>query len=428
MKSTHNQRTNILKAVRKRILKSHFNVSGVNYDDWAKLFDERSVELLNLEEEGFELGVQDLLKELKSSHTGFYHERPTRLLAQHTINATLGRSEEHGYERWFFLDVFEGGPADGAGVKRGDILLAVDGVNSTPPTMPPFRTGVTHRLSIAAPDGTAAREITISVPRQKGNKNLPPILPPKSISGSMIGDGTGLLKISWFPGSMGLGFARELDLILADLKENGCQRLIIDLRGNIGGGLGFARLASYLCSDRRAIGYSLTPTRQRRGYTVEDFERVTYPDSAFSFAVTLARFAMRDKSIFLMTQGLGTQPFHGKVAILVNEWTNSAAEMVAGFALENGLATIVGVKTPGNVLGAVNVKVGSGYWLRLPVFGWFTNDGRSLEGRGITPDAKVGISPSELQTNHDRQLSAAVEILRNAKVVTGGSGRLHASV
>ena len=68
--------------------------------------------------------------------------------------------------------------------------------------------------------------------------------------------------------------------------------------------------------------------------------------------VTLARFAFRDKSVMLLTQGLGPQPFHNRIVVLVNEWTNSAAEMVANFAAENGLATIVGQKTRGNVLGA----------------------------------------------------------------------------
>jgi C-terminal processing protease CtpA/Prc len=43
----------------------------------------------------------------------------------------------------------------------------------------------------------------------------------------------------------------------------------------------------------------------------------------------------------LLTQGLGTQPFHNRIVVLVNEWTNSAAEMVANFAAENRLASIV---------------------------------------------------------------------------------------
>jgi C-terminal processing protease CtpA/Prc len=262
---------------------------------------------------------------------------------------------------------------------------------------------------VAAPDGTAARQIVIEVPTAKGNKDLPPILPPKSISSSMIEPCVGLLRITWFPGAMGLGFAKELDSAIANLKAQGCDRLIVDLRGNIGGGLGFARLASYLCPDKLAIGYSLTPKRQRTGYKPEEFERVVYPDSKLGFAVTLGRFAFRDKSIFLMTQGLGPQPFHGKVAFLVNEWTNSAAEMVAAFASRNKLATIVGTKTPGNVLGAVNAKVGGGYWLRLPVFGWYTLEGMSVEGRGITPDLVVEANPETLRAGIDAQLDAAAQ-------------------
>ena len=84
---------------------------------------------------------------------------------------------------------------------------------------------------------------------------------------------------------------------------------------------------------------------------------------------TLGLFAFRDKSVMLMTQGLGPQPFHGRILILVNEWTNSAAEMLANFAAENGLAELVGQKTSGNVLGAANFQVGSGYWLRFPFSG-----------------------------------------------------------
>ena len=95
----------------------------------------------------------------------------------------------------------------------------------------------------------------------------------------------------------------------------------------------------------------------------------------FELALALTRFAVKDKSLMLLTQGLGPQPFHGRTVLLVNEWTNSAAEIVAAFAREHGLGPIVGQKTRGNVLGAANFSVGGGYWLRLPVFGWFTSSG-----------------------------------------------------
>jgi C-terminal processing protease CtpA/Prc len=135
------------------------------------------------------------------------------------------------------------------------------------------------------------------------------------------------------------------------------------------------------------------------------------PRSRAELLVTLARFSFRDKSVMLLTQGLGEQPFHNRIVILVNEWTNSAAEMVACFAAENRLAKIVGQKTRGNVLGAANFRVGGGYWLRLPVFGWFTSKGRSLEGNGVDPDVPVEISPDALAIGQDNQMTTAIEIV-----------------
>lgn len=64
----------------------------------------------------------------------------------------------------------------------------------------------------------------------------------------------------------------------------------------------------------------------------------------------------------------------------------------------------------GNVLGAANSRVGSGYWLRLPVFGWFTSKGQSLEGNGVEPDVPLEICPEALAQGADNQLNKAIEI------------------
>jgi len=58
-------------------------------------------------------------------------------------------------------------------------------------------------------------------------------------------------------------------------------------------------------------------------------------------------YALVDKSILVVTEGLGPRRFHGRVVLMVNEHTASACEMVAAFAEENKLATIVETKTPG---------------------------------------------------------------------------------
>ena len=55
----------------------------------------------------------------------------------------------------------------------------------------------------------------------------------------------------------------------------------------------------------------------------------------------------------------------------MNEHTLSAGEMVAAFAKQNQLATIMGTTTGGQVLGGANFSVGHGFTLRFPAAGWY---------------------------------------------------------
>lgn len=114
--------------------------------------------------------------------------------------------------------------------------------------------------------------------------------------------------------------------------------------------------------------------------SVDPHQQVTVRDSRFclfemcdTFLATMSRlrrttcFRRSDKSILLVTEGLGPQKFHGRVVILVNEHTASAGEMLASFAEENNLATIVGVKTAGRLLSGSTFRAGEGYIVGLPV-------------------------------------------------------------
>jgi carboxyl-terminal processing protease len=404
------KRTQILQSIKKLVLAHHINVGGINYGAWTERVDSRTPELLTAELAAFEAGIRELLTELKTSHTVFHHSLPKEQLPQHTINASLRDVPVDGARKWMFLDVFEGGPADIAGIRPGDFLDAVDGTACLPPSTPYFAIGHTHTLGVRDAGHASQKQIVIEVPKRKRSKRLP-IIEPKSPIHSQIAANIGLLKIPYFPGAMGMGFANELDNAVRDLKQQGCERMIIDLRGNIGGSLGFARLASYMCPGQVAIGHSLTPRRLRNGYDPRTLPRVPMPRSKAELLITLARFSFRDKSVMLLTQGLGEQPFHDRTVVLVNEWTNSAAEMLAAFATENGLATVIGQKTRGNVLGATSFKVGSDYWLRLPIFGWFTSKGRSLEGNGVDPDISIEISPDALAAGQDNQMAKAIEIV-----------------
>ena len=129
------ERTQILKSIKKLVLANHINVGGIDHHEWAERFEERTPSLLKTDVAGFEAGVRQLLAELKTSHTIFYHSLPKELLPQHTINASLKDVARNESRRWMFLDVYDG-PAHAAGIKPGDILEAVDTKDCAPPTTP----------------------------------------------------------------------------------------------------------------------------------------------------------------------------------------------------------------------------------------------------------------------------------------------------
>jgi C-terminal processing protease CtpA/Prc len=84
-----------------------------------------------------------------------------------------------------------------------------------------------------------------------------------------------------FPGIVGIDVARDIDRAVASFRD--CDRLIVDLRGNSGGGIGGLRLMSYLTPEKLPIGYSLSRARAKNGYKKEDltrFDRIPTPLTA----------------------------------------------------------------------------------------------------------------------------------------------------
>ena len=90
-----------------------------------------------------------------------------------------------------------------------------------------------------------------------GPKDRAPMTQAKLLTFSM-NDRIAILKIKSFPGAVGFELLRDLNIALAQAGENKCDRLVLDVRSNYGGGLSSVRLMSLLVPDRRLTGYSLT--------------------------------------------------------------------------------------------------------------------------------------------------------------------------
>lgn len=191
-----------------------------------------------------------------------------------------------------------------------------------------------------------------------------PIIQAELLTHSKLPGGIGLLKVTMFPGMVGIDVAQEMSHAIDQLRD--CRRLIIDLRRNSGGGIGCLRLMSYLTPGKVPVGYSLTTAMAARGYNKERlprFDRI--PDRKLAL-IRLVLCYRKKGSIVVVTEGLGPQEFNGCVVLLVNYHSARAAEMVAGFVKETYSAKIVGTTMPGRLLSGTSFKVGHGYILGLP--------------------------------------------------------------
>jgi len=408
MNLTVDERTKIFDKVCRLVETKHFN-PAMNGVDWKSLVQSRREQILACTEpEAFEKEVHRLVAELKTSHTGFRHAGMRNIPARHAINATMQRIAVNGSERWMFQDVHQGGPAYSAGIRPGDLLLGSGERDIRPPEDLTFSVGESASLLIEKLHGGQQR-IQVQLPMPKSKKH--PVTAPEAVRTEKLSDEIGLLKVAMFPGAVGIDVAKDIDRGIASLE--GCSRLIVDLRGNTGGGIGGLRLMSYLTPGKLEVGYSLTRKRRERGYRREELTRFgRIPSHKATLLWLAARYAFVEKSILVVTEGLGRRPFQERVVLLVNEHTASAGEMVAAFAEENTLATIVGMKTPGRLLSGSAFKVGHGYILGLPVAGYLTWQGRMLENNGITPAFSVDLSRDALRQSRDTQLEQAIEVVK----------------
>ena len=360
--------------------------------------------------EAFEQAVTALLQNLKTSHVGFFHQSARRASSRAALSATYLADETAHGPRWIFQDVHDGGAAALAGIQPGDILLRLDDQEINPPEHPVFPMGATSKLNIVASDDRE-RTITVNVSKSKGKKLQ--FVEPTLVQSKIVADGVGYLKVAMFPGMIGVDVANEISKAVVSLGK--IRGLIIDLRGNTGGGAGALRLMSLLTPEKVPVGFA--PGKRWAGRDLAK-EKISFPrfGNIPASKKTLWLLALRylpslitKSPIVLESEGYGPEPYQGNVVLLVDRHTASAAEMVTIFAKENRLATIVGERTAGRLLSATSVKVGHGFRLALPTGAYYTWKGTALEGSPIEPDVVSEFDWQDRRRGPDRQLATALK-------------------
>ena len=293
-------------------------------------------------------------KELSASTEGVYYG----------IGATVTLNDD-GYVR--IVQTQEGSPAEEAGILAEDVITEVAGENVKGMKLDDIvsrmkgEEGTSVTLTIVRGDET----LKIDVTRRKIDSVL--------VAGKMLDNNIGYIAISQFEGVTLEQFNNAFD----DLKEQGMQGLIIDVRGNPGG-----RLDTVTDILDRLLPEGLIVYMQDKNGKREEIRS----DEECDLDVPCA--------------------------VLVNGNSASASEVFSGALQDYGLAGIIGTQTFGKGIVQSIYKLDDGSAVKLTTQDYYTPNGNNIHGIGITPDEVVELDEDAYkQDGTDTQLDAAVRYI-----------------
>ncbi|HSB02352.1 MAG TPA: S41 family peptidase, partial [Anaerolineales bacterium] len=264
----------------------------------------------------------------------------------------------------------QGSPADKAGLKPGDKVIAIDGVDMT---------GVAPeqaRLKVLGPEGS---KVTLTIARQSESKPLEVVITRAKIvihsaEGKMLENGIAYVDINTF----GERTTQELRDTLDELLKQHPKGIIIDLRNNPGGYLTTAVEVASEFIDKGVVLY------EQYGDGHRDTHKV-------------------------LGNGRATDI---PIVVLINEGSASASEILAGALQDYGRAKLVGVQSygKGSVQNWVPLSDNQGA-ARVTIAKWLTPKERAIDHVGLTPDVIVQMTLEDFTAGRDPQLDAAIQTL-----------------
>lgn len=352
------------------------NVSESDVDDKLDLISSLIEDYYLYEDD---IDKEDLIDGIYSGYAGalgdpyteYYDEEETEALYESTsgefsgIGATMSQSLDSG--EITISNVYEDFPADKAGMKSGDIIYKVDGRSVS---------GQDLETVVSWIKGERGTDVVIHVLRNGEELELTAtrdIIEVQTVSHEMKDGQIGYILISEFDSVTYDQFVAALD----DLESQGMQGLVIDLRGNPGGNL----------------------------TTVTDMLKLLLPEGTI--------VSTKDK--YGNTEEItcdGKHEFTKPLAVLVNQYSASAAEIFSGAIQDYGTGTIVGMTTYGKGVVQQLMDLGDGTCLKVTIAEYYTPSGRSINGTGVTPDVEVEYEYDENNPEADNQLDRALEVVR----------------
>ena len=290
------------------------------------------------------------------------------------IGALVSQNVQTGVST--IVRVFEGSPAEEAGILPGDALYKVDGIEV-----------IGMDLSLLVNNyvkGEEGSQLTITVYRENSGeyKDITLTRRPidvQTVSGKMLDEEIGYISVAEFDRVTADQFKSKIE----ELQGEGMKRLIIDLRNNPGGEVTtVVSMADYILKDGGRILTVANKKGTEETYDAEDGHSLEIP-----------------------------------MVVLVNGNSASASEVFTGAMKDYGVATIVGTKTFGKGIVQTLMPLSVGSAIKLTTDHYYTPNGNDIHGKGIEPDLEVELDEEAAQEvvipeEKDNQLQKAVEVVK----------------
>ncbi len=268
--------------------------------------------------------------------------------------------------------VYEGSPAEEAGLRADDIIVSVDGIQAVDEKLDDFvqrirgEEGTSFEL-VYSRDG---EEKTINVTRAE--VTIP------SVSWRMLDDNIGLIEIYEFSSNT----AEEYNKAMDELAAGGMKAVIFDLRTNPGGMVSSVTEILDSILPEGITVYMVDNKGEKTTYTSDEENKIDYP-----------------------------------MAVLISGNTASSAEIFAGAIRDYNYGVLIGEKTYGKGVVQMTYPLPDGSAVKLTMASYYTPKGESIHEKGIKPDIKLKYKytgdkdAKEYDYNADNQIRRAMKIL-----------------
>ncbi|MBS1716362.1 MAG: PDZ domain-containing protein [Armatimonadetes bacterium] len=366
-------------------------VPGVDFASLPSLFDQNKAKFDEARtEDEFRDATNSVLSKLGISHVVVLS--PTQSEQRHS-QATIGIGIRARYlakdKQVEIVEVFDETPAKAAGLEPGDVIAKVNGEPLESSTQMLGREGEAVDLDVQKYKG---KMVHLHIVRVKYSLVRPPTL-------EFPSPDVALLKIPTFD----MTYSRDNVENLID-KASNAKSLIVDLRGNPGGAvINMIHLISVLTPAQTDIG-TFVSKRLVRNYLKQN------PDAKID-VVKIAQWTPEESADRIKTPTMRPAAFDGKLVVLTDAGSGSAAEIAAAALKENRGATLIGTKTAGKVLVSMLRELPMGFEVEFPVMDYVTLRGIRLEGNGLAPDIQVADPPVFRKDVKDEVVAQAIKFI-----------------